>query len=97
MAGKMKISERLRALVRRFIQEIEFYKRVLRHPHTPLISKLLLGLAIAYAVSPIDLLPDIIPGFGHLDDLIILPLLIWLAIILIPKSVIIDCRQSKEL
>jgi len=92
----MKISERLKALVRRFIQEIEFYKRVLRHPNTPLISKLLLGLAIAYAISPIDLLPDIIPGLGHLDDLIILPLLIWLAVILIPKAVITDCRQSKE-
>jgi uncharacterized membrane protein YkvA (DUF1232 family) len=93
----MKLSERLKALVRRFIEEIEFYRRVLRHPDTPFISKLLLGLAIAYAISPIDLFPDIIPGFGHLDDLIILPLLIWLAVILIPKAVITDCRKSKEL
>jgi uncharacterized membrane protein YkvA (DUF1232 family) len=97
IAGKMRLFERLRGLIKRFVQEIEFYRRVLRHPKTPFISKLLLGLAIAYVLSPIDIIPDFIPGLGHLDDLIVLPLLIGLAVILIPKSVFIDCRQSREL
>jgi arsenate reductase len=89
----MKLLEHSRNLVRRFSQEVEFYKRVIRHPRTPRVSKVLLGVAIAYAVSPIDLIPDFIPVIGYLDDLLILPLLIWIAVRLIPKSVIIECRQ----
>ncbi|MCK9195650.1 MAG: YkvA family protein [Syntrophales bacterium] len=92
----MKLLEHSRSLVRRFLQEIEFYRRVLRHPRTPRVSKLLLGAAIAYAVSPIDLIPDFIPVVGHLDDLVILPLLIWTAVMLIPKGVTAECRQAKE-
>jgi uncharacterized membrane protein YkvA (DUF1232 family) len=92
----MKLAEHSRRLVGRFLQEIEFYRRVLRHPRTPRFSKLLLGVAIAYAVSPIDLIPDFIPVVGHLDDLVILPLLIWAAVRLIPKGVTAECRQAKE-
>jgi len=92
----MKLVEHARSLVGRFLQEIEFYRRVLRHPRTPRLSKLLLGVAIAYAVSPIDLIPDFIPVVGHLDDLVILPLLIWAAVRLIPKGVTTECRQAKE-
>ena len=92
----MKLLEHSRNLVRRFSQEVEFYKRVFRNPRTPRVSKVLLGVAIAYAVSPIDLIPDFIPVIGYLDDLIILPLLILIAIRLIPRSVIMECRQTKE-
>jgi len=83
----MKLLEHSRNLVRRFTQEIEFYKLMLRNPRTPRVSKVLLGIAIAYAVSPIDLIPDFIPVIGYLDDLIILPLLILIAIRLIPRRV----------
>ena len=92
----MKLFEHSRNLVRRFKQEVEFYRRVLRHPRTPRVSKLLLRVAIVYAVSPIDLIPDFIPVVGYLDDLLVLPLLIWIAVRLIPKSVIMECRQTKE-
>ena len=92
----MKLLEYSRNLVRRFSQEVEFYKRVLRNPRTPRVSKVLLGVAIAYAVSPIDLIPDFIPVIGYLGDLIILPLLILITIKLIPRSVIMECRQTKE-
>jgi len=92
----MKLLEHSRRLIGRFLQEIDFYRLVLRHPRTPRLSKILLGVAIAYAVSPIDLIPDFIPVVGHLDDLVILPLLIWIAVRLIPKSVIAECRQAKE-
>ena len=83
----MKLLEHSRNLVRRFTQEIEFYKLMLRNPRTQRVSKVLLGIAIAYAVSPIDLIPDFIPVIGYLDDLIILPLLILIAIRLIPRRV----------
>jgi uncharacterized membrane protein YkvA (DUF1232 family) len=92
----MKLCEYWQNLAGRFSQEIEFYRRVLRHPDTPRAARLLLGAAIAYAASPIDLIPDFIPVVGYLDDLIILSLLIWAALMLIPQSVITECKQSNE-
>jgi uncharacterized membrane protein YkvA (DUF1232 family) len=82
--------------VKRLSQEIAFYRRVLKHPRTPRTSRILLGAAIAYAVSPIDLIPDFIPVIGHLDDAIILPLLIWLALRRIPADVIAECRSVQQ-
>ena len=88
----MKLRERVRWIVNRFRQEIDFYRLVLKHPRTPRAARFFLGAAIAYAASPIDLIPDFIPIIGHLDDAIILPTLIWLALRLIPKDVIDECR-----
>lgn len=85
-----------RVIIKRFSQEIEFYRLVLKHPLTPRASRVFLAAAIAYAVSPIDLIPDFIPVIGHLDDLIVLPALIWLALRLIPKDVIADCRNRQK-
>lgn len=65
-----------------------------RHPHTPLITKALCMLVVAYALSPIDLIPDFIPVLGYLDDVILLPALIWLAIRLVPPQVLAECRTS---
>ena len=58
----------------------------LKSKDTPLIAKLLAGITIAYALSPIDLIPDFIPVLGYLDDVIILPALIALTIRFIPKE-----------
>jgi len=63
-----------------------------RHPGTPWYAKLLLAVVVAYALSPIDLIPDFIPVLGYLDDLVLLPLGIALAIRLIPPPVLADCR-----
>jgi uncharacterized membrane protein YkvA (DUF1232 family) len=63
---------------------------------TPIIAKVLAGVAIAYALSPIDLIPDFIPVLGYLDDLIILPALIALTIRLIPDAVFARCRVQAE-
>ncbi len=63
-----------------------------RNPRTPLLAKLIIGLVVAYALSPIDLIPDFIPLIGYLDDLILLPLGIWLCIRLIPQMVWLDCQ-----
>jgi uncharacterized membrane protein YkvA (DUF1232 family) len=77
-----------------FRREIEVYQRVRRHPRTPRMAKILIGAAIAYALSPIDLIPDFIPVVGHLDDIVIVPLLIFAAVKVIPKDVLEECRAT---
>jgi uncharacterized membrane protein YkvA (DUF1232 family) len=64
-----------------------------RDPRTPWYAKALAGAVVAYALSPIDLIPDFIPVIGYLDDLILVPLGIALALKLIPETVMSECRQ----
>ncbi|RDW16055.1 hypothetical protein CWR48_17875 [Oceanobacillus arenosus] len=71
---------------------IEAYK----HPNTPLYVKLLALIFVAYAFSPIDLIPDFIPILGYLDDIILIPLGILLVLKLIPKDVLKVCREKAE-
>ena len=63
-----------------------------RDPATPWYAKLFVAFVVAYAFSPIDLIPDFIPVLGYLDDLILIPLGIALAIRLVPSSVMTACR-----
>ena len=63
---------------------------------TPWAAKLLAGLTVAYALSPIDLIPDFIPVLGALDDLLLLPLLIAATVQLIPQPVLADCRRQAQ-
>lgn len=67
-----------------------------RHPDTPLLPKLLCIFTVAYALSPIDLIPDFIPILGYLDEVILLPAFIWLTIRLLPLHVVEECRQRAE-
>lgn len=83
---------RLQQVGRRIGHELVFLRKVLEHAETPWFSRILLGVALAYFVSPIDLIPDVVPVLGQLDDLIIVPGLIWLAMRLIPANVIAACR-----
>jgi len=76
--------------------EIGVYRLVLKHPQTPLLAKIVLGLAVGYALLPFDLIPDFIPVIGHLDDLIIVPGLVVMALWLIPKQVVAECRKKVE-
>jgi len=64
-----------------------------RDPRVPWVAKALAIVVAAYALSPLDLIPDFIPVLGYLDDLIIVPLGIWLVIALIPDEVMADCRS----
>jgi len=65
-----------------------------KHPLTPWYAKFLTGLVVAYAFSPIDLVPDFIPLLGYVDDLILVPLGIALALKMIPAEVMAQCRAQ---
>ena len=65
-------------------------------PRCPRTARWLLGGAVVYALSPIDLIPDFIPVLGHLDDAVILPVMVYLAIRLIPKELIAEHRAKSE-
>ena len=68
----------------------------LKKKETPVYAKILAGVTILYALSPIDLIPDFIPVLGYIDDLIVLPALIALTIKLIPKEIFVQCRVDSE-
>lgn len=68
----------------------------LKHAGTPLILKIFALLLVAYAFSPIDLIPDFIPILGMLDDLIIIPIGVWILLKLMPEPVVNDCRRQVE-
>ena len=84
----------LRQLLHRFKQELRLYRSILSDPRTPKLTKLLLGCAMGYAVSPVDLIPDFIPVVGHLDDAIIIPVLVWLALKTIPQALLEEHRHK---
>ena len=69
-----------------------------RDPRTPFAAKLAAGAVAAYALSPIDLIPDFIPVLGYLDDLLIVPLGIWLVVKMIPAPLMAEYRaQASQL
>jgi uncharacterized membrane protein YkvA (DUF1232 family) len=74
-------------------REIHALYLAARDPRTPWYAKVMIGCVVAYALSPIDLIPDFIPVLGYLDDLLLLPLGIYLALKLIPAEVLTDARR----
>ncbi len=86
--------QRLQTVVKTITREINLYRRLASDPRTPWLPKLLLLAAVAYFVSPIDLIPDVIPVLGALDDLLIVPGLIWLAVKLIPSALVAEHRDN---
>ncbi len=67
-----------------------------RDPRTPWYAKAAIAGVLAYALSPIDLIPDFIPVLGYLDDLVLLPAGIWVALRLIPPAVMAESRARAE-
>ena len=79
----------------RIKRELRFFQLLSKDERTPRLSKLLLGFAVAYLLTPFDIIPDFIPVLGQLDDLIIIPVLVFMAMKLVPKDVIADyCVRS---
>jgi len=68
-----------------------------RHPETPWYAKVFVAGVVAYAFSPIDLIPDFVPVLGYLDDLILIPLGIAVAIRMIPPPVLAECRARASM
>ena len=66
------------------------------HPQTPLLAKLLSYATAAYVLSPIDLIPDFIPVLGYLDEIILVPVMIWLIVRLLPDAVIQESRAQAD-
>jgi uncharacterized membrane protein YkvA (DUF1232 family) len=89
----MKLLPKLKERASRLKRELHALWLAYCDPRTPWLARVLIVCIIAYALSPIDLIPDPIPIIGHLDDLILLPLGITLAIRMIPDSVMADCRE----
>ena len=67
-----------------------------RDPRTPLHARVLAGAVAAYALSPVDLIPDFIPVLGYLDDLLIVPAGIWLAVRQVPAPLMAELRAQAE-
>ena len=86
--------ERLNAWARALKRDVVALWLAARDPRTPFAAKLLAGVVATYALSPIDLIPDFIPVLGYLDDLLLVPMGIWLAVRLIPAELLEEFRAA---
>jgi uncharacterized membrane protein YkvA (DUF1232 family) len=86
--------DRLKAQARALKQEVFAVYLAARDPRTPWYAKGLILLIVTYALSPIDLIPDFVPVLGYLDDLILIPAGIWLAVRMVPPEVLAEARVT---
>jgi len=87
------VFDELKSVGRTLKHELKVYQLVLKDNRTPKLAKVLLGLAVGYALLPFDFIPDFILVIGYLDDAIIVPLLVIIALKLVPTAVLADCRR----
>ncbi len=90
----MSILQRLRDHAKRMKRLLMALMLAWQHPDTPFFARFVIASTLAYALSPIDLVPDFIPILGYLDDVILLPFAIWFAIRLIPDPVWQQCLEQ---
>jgi uncharacterized membrane protein YkvA (DUF1232 family) len=88
--------QRLKTWARALKRDVMTLWFALKHPDTPWYARALAAVITAYALSPIDLIPDFIPVFGYLDDLIIVPAGVWLLLKIVPENVVVDSREKSE-
>ncbi len=84
--------ERLRAIGKTIKSELKVYRLVLEDRRTPILAKIMLSLAVGYLLLPFDLIPDFIPVIGHLDDAVVVPALVVVAVKMIPQEVLAEAR-----
>lgn len=84
----------LKQLARKLKQETYTVYLVSLDRRVPSWARLLAAVTVAYAFSPIDLIPDFIPILGYLDDLVIVPFGIWLVLKMVPTEVLAECREK---
>lgn len=90
------LSQNIRTWARRVKRDAVALWFAYKHPGTPILAKLVCVFVVGYALSPIDLIPDFIPVLGYVDDVLLLPALIWLAIKLVPTDVLQECRVQGD-
>ena len=90
----MTVMDRLKAQAVRCKADVLALYLVARDPRTPWLAKAVIAGVVAYALSPVDLIPDFIPVIGYIDDLILIPLGVALAIRLTPVEIIEECREA---
>jgi uncharacterized membrane protein YkvA (DUF1232 family) len=88
--------DRARAWASRMRRETVAVYLAIRDPRTPWMARVVGGLVVAYAASPIDLIPDFVPVLGILDDLLIVPAGLWLTIRLIPREILEEARARAD-
>ena len=81
-------------LARAFKRELAVYRRVLADERTPRSAKIFLGLAVGYLCMPFDLIPDFIPVLGLLDDAIIVPGMVYIALRFVPRELVAEHRTQ---
>lgn len=86
----------LKERARKLKQDVPAVFLALKDRDTPLLAKILAGVTVAYALSPIDLIPDFVPVLGYLDDVLLLPALIALTVKLIPNKVWVRCQAESK-
>jgi uncharacterized membrane protein YkvA (DUF1232 family) len=96
MLVAMRTTDSFRAWARRVKRDGVTLWFAVRYDRTPWYAKALSVFVVAYALSPIDLIPDFVPVLGYVDDILLLPALIWLAIRLLPSSVLTECRVRAD-
>lgn len=87
---------RLQHWAQRVLRDVHALWLAARDPRTPWYARWLALAVAAYAVSPIDLIPDFIPLLGYLDDLLLLPLGVWLVVRMIPPQVLAEHRAAAD-
>ncbi|MDM0073640.1 YkvA family protein [Variovorax sp. J2P1-59] len=92
----MSILQGIREWARRVKRDAVTLWFACKHPGTSWIPKLMAAFVVAYALSPIDLIPDFIPVLGYIDDALLLPALIWLTIRMLPADVLAACRIQAD-
>ena len=92
----MSLTTKLKQRAKQLTADIPAVFLAMKDKRTPLLAKILAAIAVAYVLSPIDLIPDFIPVIGYLDDVLLLPILIVAAVKLIPEPVWADCKQRAE-
>lgn len=90
----MSMMQRLKEIAHKLKAEFDFYRRLQQHPQTPFLAKALLWLAIGYLLLPFDLIPDFLPVIGQLDEVVIIPLLLYFAVKLTPQWVLAECKPK---
>jgi uncharacterized membrane protein YkvA (DUF1232 family) len=88
---------RIRDIVRSLKRNITALYFAYLDPRTPWYAQTFILVVVAYALSPIDLIPDFVPVLGYLDDILLLPFGIWLALRLIPPPVMVDAHKQAAL